>query len=228
MTTIYVNGSYSTFVTTILSVLAASNNDKRDKRDNHAMMVGMEAVPKSNKGLWMEFGVFRGKTLSMMAEYHAGGTVHGFDSFRGLPEKWRNGNKHDKGKYTKSGAFALQGRPPHMKRPNVNFHVGLFNETLDVFLAQNLGVNIDFLHIDCDLFSSTRYVLTRCGPRLKPGSVIVFDELVNFPEYTRGELLALHSELRGLSLRLLGHSLKYVVKNPTRDHWPQAVAFQVV
>ena len=35
-----------------------------------------------------EFGVFHGNTANMIARYLPNQTVHGFDSFRGLPEDW--------------------------------------------------------------------------------------------------------------------------------------------
>ena len=43
------------------------------------------------------------------------------------------------------------------------------------------------LHIDCDLYSSTAAVFERVADRLAPDAVIVFDELLNYPEYRRHE-----------------------------------------
>ena len=71
------------------------------------------------------------------------GVVHGFDSFEGIQEHW-NGNP--------IGAFAQKRMP---KVPdNVEFHVGYFDATLPDFLAVHADP-VAFLHVDCDLYSST-------------------------------------------------------------------------
>src|SRR5258708_4193477 len=44
----------------------------------------------TRNGLFLEFGVWSGKTINLTAE-RVNGPVHGFDSFEGLPEDW----KHD-------------------------------------------------------------------------------------------------------------------------------------
>ena len=46
------------------------------------------------------------------------------------------------------------------------------------------------MHVDFDLYSSTRVVLEHCGSRLVPGSIIVFDEYFNYPGWPRHEHLA--------------------------------------
>lgn len=49
---------------------------------------------------------------------------------------------------------------------------------------------IGLLHIDCDIYSSTKTVFNLLKDRLVPGSVIVFDELINYPAYRKHELKA--------------------------------------
>jgi len=217
-------GSFRSFVYTMLGFLSKM---PRDVRDHHAMHVGMDAAPT---GLWMEFGVFQGNTLIMMAQRHAPQLVHGFDSFRGLPEKWRNVTDRKLLKYTEHGAFDMGGRPPSLDVPNVVLHKGWFNESLPRFLQDHPGEDIAFLHVDSDLYSSAKLVLAQCLHRMKNGSVLVFDELVNFPAFEAGELRALYDvfEGKGYSFELLGHSLTKVVASPHREHWPQAVAMRLL
>ena len=43
------------------------------------------------EGLFLEFGVASGSTLTAIVEKAPPGMVHGFDSFQGLPEDWRPG-----------------------------------------------------------------------------------------------------------------------------------------
>src|SRR3954451_6460097 len=53
-------------------------------------------------GLALEFGVFAGRSLRVIAEVRKGQDVYGFDSFRGLPEVYRP--------HVRDGAFALDER----------------------------------------------------------------------------------------------------------------------
>lgn len=65
-------------------------------------------------GLYLEFGVFLGRTINHMAAQVPAQKFYGFDSFEGLPEEWRAGFP--------KGAFALP-QPPKV-RPNVELVVG--------------------------------------------------------------------------------------------------------
>ena len=77
--------------------------------------------------------------------------------------------------------------------------------TLPHFLARH-GANVSFVHIDSDLYSSARTVLRLLAPRLSPGAVVVFDELINYPEFSDGEMRALleFQWQSGRTLRVLG------------------------
>ena len=59
-------------------------------------------------------------------------------------------------------------------------------------MQQHSHRNISFIHVDCDLYSSTKYVLDSLKHMIKPGCILVFDELVNYPGYEgdNGELRA--------------------------------------
>lgn len=130
-------------------------------------------------GLALEFGVFTGSTLTIIAAARDGG-VYGFDSFEGLPENWRAGFD--------AGAFAVDG-PPQV--PGADMVVGLFADTLPGFLAAHPGP-VDLLHLDADLHSSTACVLDAVGPRLRSGSVVLFDEFFNYPGWEQHEARAWH------------------------------------
>jgi hypothetical protein len=124
----------------------------------------------SVRGLYLEFGVAGGESINFIAS-RSPETVHGFDSFRGLPEDWRPG--------VKSGAFAKPtGWLPEV-RENVTLHVGWFEESLPGFLSTQVG-DVAFLHIDCDLYSSTKTVFSALSDRIKSGTVIVFDEYLSY------------------------------------------------
>ncbi len=120
-------------------------------------------------GLALEFGVYSGHTLRIISEGREGTGVYGFDSFEGLPEAWRPN--------IPAGAFHAPEVP---EVDGAQLVIGWFDESLPPFLAEHSGP-VAFLHVDCDLYSSTVTVLANVGPRLVPGSVVVFDEYWNYP-----------------------------------------------
>jgi hypothetical protein len=71
----------------------------------------------------------------------------------------------------------------------VRLHGGWFEDSLLGFSASQPGP-VRLLHVDCDLYSSTRTVLQAAEPRLVAGSVIVFDDLRAYPGYADHELKA--------------------------------------
>lgn len=118
-------------------------------------------------GHYLEFGVAGATTTNLIAKNIFPKLLYGFDSFEGLPEdaSWAESD------WVK-GAFKQEVIPDVEK--NVNLVVGWFHDTLPEFSKQ-----IDttaFLHIDCDLYSSTKTIFDTIGHTLKPGSIIVFDE----------------------------------------------------
>lgn len=131
------------------------------------------------EGLVMEFGVWSGKSIRLLAAQTTQ-PVYGFDSFEGLPERWRDG--YD------AGHFKVQS-PPEVPN-NVELVKGWFNETLPPFLEVHREP-IRFLHVDCDLYSSTQSVLECCKNQMVTGTVILFDEYFNYPGWQDGEHRAL-------------------------------------
>lgn len=129
-------------------------------------------------GMALEFGVYTGTTLKIIAAARGGKQVYGFDSFEGLPENWRAGYP--------AGTFDIDGRP---QVSGAELVVGWFDKVLPEFLAEHPGP-VDFLHVDADLYSSAKTVLEAVGPRLRPGSVVVFDEYFNYSGWQEHEYRA--------------------------------------
>ena len=154
--------------------------------------------------MYLEFGVFEGASINFIARelrsVDPGAVVFGFDSFRGLPEAWRSNSDVPGGLTFATGSFALE-REPEVEG-NVRLVRGWFNETLPAFLAGLAagGGNGDpwvrLLHVDCDLYSSALEVLRALAPFLRPRSILIFDELVNFPDFESQELRALYDFLQ--------------------------------
>ncbi|NHA02279.1 hypothetical protein G7092_00650 [Mucilaginibacter sp. HC2] len=156
-------------------------------------------------GLWLEFGVGSGKSLSFIARQKPDQTIYGFDSFKGLPEDWVLSAERI---YTKN-TYSRNGIAPELVAENTELVIGLFSETLDSFCT-NHTENCAFIHIDCDLYSSTMDVLDglfKAG-KIIPGTVILFDELYNYPNYKDYEYRALEDFIQatGLSYNWIAHT----------------------
>ncbi|KAF4759236.1 hypothetical protein FOZ63_033043 [Perkinsus olseni] len=141
-------------------------------------------LPK--EGLILDFGVATGSVTRYIAGELKGRKMYGFDSFKGLPNDWLPAQ----GVIPKSamGAFA-QAKLPEMP-DNVELVVGLFDDTLPAFADSYRDETIALLHVDCDLYESTVSIFKNVGHMIVPGTIIVFDELFDYPQYAEHELKA--------------------------------------
>ncbi|MFB3916005.1 MAG: class I SAM-dependent methyltransferase [Terriglobales bacterium] len=150
------------------------------------------ANARIDPGLVLEFGVYSGKTINYIASKR-NWLVHGFDSFEGLPECWRDGFE--------KGYFKVESLP--QVRANVRLHKGWFVESIPQFLSslEDKAIPISYLHVDCDLYSSTKTIFDLLGNRIVPGTVIVFDEYFNYDGWEHGEFLAFQEFVQANSIR---------------------------
>ena len=131
-----------------------------------------------------------GKSINYFAKRLKGKTLYGFDSFAGLPEAWR-------GNYPQ-GTFKT---PLPSVRENVRLFPGLFDQTLPGFLEQH-GEPALLLHLDADLYGSTKFVLEQMQPRLAPGTILIFDEFFNYPGWLEGEYKAVAEFIQSSKLKI--------------------------
>lgn len=131
-----------------------------------------------NDGLFLEFGVYKGKTINFIAS-NIDQQVYGFDSFEGLPEDWRD-------KYEK-GTFKVDELPKVKK--NVKLIKGWFDNTLPQFVEEH-PKKCSFIHIDCDLYSSTKTIFNFLRNKITKNTIIVFDEFFNYHGWKEGEYKA--------------------------------------
>lgn len=149
-------------------------------------------------GFVCELGVFRGESLNRIAKLFAPQEVYGFDTFTGLPEFWRPG--FPKGKFdTSSERLEFEG--------NCRLYKGLFSESIPQFLAK-VDLPAKLIHIDCDLYSSSRCALDLLTPRMRPGTILVFDEYFNYPNWILHEHKAFLEVMStsGTSYKYISHS----------------------
>ncbi len=160
------------------------------------LTIAMEKADLENNKLICELGVYSGNTINHIASL-TNQTVYGFDSFEGLPERWRDGFGN--------GHFKVTVLPK--VHSNVVLIKGWFDKTLPSFIIDH-DESIGFLHIDCDLYSSTITIFELLEHRIHPGCVIVFDEYFNYPGWEEGEFKAFHEFLEhsGLEYEYIGYN----------------------
>jgi hypothetical protein len=150
-----------------------------------------------NNGWVLEFGVATGRTLNQFARWLPNKWVFGFDGFEGLPEDWTSRMRR--------GFFARDTLP--RVRSNCQLVVGWFDQTLPSFKQNKIKQSpIALLHVDCDLYSSTVTILNNLKDNIVPGTVIVFDEYINYPGWQLDEFRAWqeHCRMYGVKYEYIG------------------------
>lgn len=141
-----------------------------DSRREHLQ----HAARKAPAGTAAEFGVFTGNSLAAIIDVRKG-LAYGFDSFEGLPSAWDTGagEPHPVGHFATDLPTDLPNR--------AHLVPGWFSDTIPAWLAEH-DEPLALVHIDCDLYESAAEVLSGMNDRIVAGTVLVFDELVDFAE----------------------------------------------
>jgi len=148
-------------------------------------------------GWVLEFGVATGRTLNQFAKWLPNKFVFGFDGFEGLPEDWTSRMRR--------GFFARDTLPK--VRSNCQLVVGWFDQTLPGFKQNKIKKGpVALLHVDCDLYSSTVTILNNLKDNIVPGTVIIFDEYINYPGWQLDEFRAWqeHCRMYGVKYEYIG------------------------
>lgn len=182
--------SGDTLSTTINDQDVSSAAGQLTIRHRAAMLANENAV----SNVWAEFGVEHGRSAYFLSHYlPADGKFYLFDSFEGLPEDWVRSAEHTA---PKEGFACVQ---PTFQDERLIVVPGWFEDTLPLDMG-TLGL----IHIDCDLYSSTKTVLERCDHQIVPGTTILFDELWGYPNWAEHEYKALQE---------WGRNYKYVARD---------------
>jgi Macrocin-O-methyltransferase (TylF) len=174
-------------------------------------------------GSIVELGVARG--ASLMTWVHLSEIyepvnytreIIGFDTFAGIPTlDERDITFEGRSSMLETGGFLVEpGMKTDIERAlrihNLTRYLahiskvllveGDIEETLPTFLSRNPHLIVSLLHIDVDIYKSTKKGLELLLSRVPKGGLIVFDEINNrkFP----GETIALHEVLGISSLRI--------------------------
>ena len=156
------------------------------------------ALKQRPQGLVAEFGVCSGATINFIAD-RVEQKVHGFDSFEGLPSNWTGFEDY-------SEAFKRHGKPPKVRK-NVTLHIGWFEDTLPKFLEERTE-KFAVIHIDCDIYSSTKTILANCTSRIQKGTILIFDEFFNYVNWQMHEFKAFQEFVQNnnVQFKYIGYS----------------------
>jgi hypothetical protein len=123
-------------------------------------------------GLAADVGTYLGGSAAVIAACCKARTVHVFDSL-GIPEDDVAGGSHKKGDFAASEAD-LRG---FLEPLGVTLHIGLFPDTA-VGLENE---RFNFVHLDLDLYTSTKAALEWFMTRMVPGGIMVLDDVGHDP-----------------------------------------------
>lgn len=213
----FIHDPVGAFVTLIKSIKFILQDLREASRFASVHSLFINSINKVNvDGLFLEFGVYKGGSINIIASIASDKHIFGFDSFQGIHEKWDSIPK---------GFFKIDNLPK--VRNNVKLIKGMFEDTLKPFLTEH-SEKVAFMHMDAVLYSSTKYVLFTLAEnnRLQRGTVIQFDELFNYSYWwDEGEYKALVDLAKQFDIRF-----KYLgYHSPFRmGHASRAVSIMLV
>lgn len=167
---------------------------RNKKFDEQILEVPVFTDPRRRKRMWekhvkgntleggviAEFGVFNGGSIGWFPKHYEDTPIYGFDSFEGLPEDWVVNNKvfFPKGHFNMGGNLPIFNAIDLIHMEQVTFIKGWFEDTLPQWVKDTSDY-LKILHIDSDIYSSCVTILKEVKSMLRPGTLILFDEILN-------------------------------------------------
>lgn len=146
------------------------------------------------KGDILEFGVYQGYTASLFAkkirQFDLRETsLYLFDSFKGLPSG-KDIDKHSyefaSGTWEKGSMVSSLGMEFYLKKrlskilgeKRIYIVKGFYEDSLEKNFKENPKLKASLIHIDCDLYTSSKYVLDFIFKNeiVQDGTIIIFDD----------------------------------------------------
>lgn len=146
------------------------------------------------KGDFFEFGVFQGYSSLLLAKKIKQfdlreSKLHLFDSFIGLPEGKSidcNSYEHVLGVWDTGAMRIIEGGEKQIQKKlerllpssRVSLSKGFFEETLESYISQQPGLKARLIHLDCDLYSASKFVLDALlkNEIIQDGTLLIFDD----------------------------------------------------
>jgi SAM-dependent methyltransferase len=129
---------------------------------------------------WAEFGVWKGDTAKfLLKRLPKNNSLYLFDSFKGLPETWffQDGRVW---KDHREGYFAIPEKDiPKFEDYRIKMKIGWFEDCLPQFVKEH-DHPLGLIHVDCDIYASTKQIFDSLNELIIQGTIIVFDEYYNY------------------------------------------------
>jgi hypothetical protein len=138
------------------------------------------------EGDYLEFGVFRGTSFIMASKlaqtYNMPAMrLFAFDSFEGLPNS--EGKAFTKSEFSCSEVlFRKIIEKAGMDLSKVVIVKGFYSNSLDEDTKRKYNIKAAIVHIDCDLYSSTKEVLNFIENIVTHGTILIFDDWDSFKD----------------------------------------------
>jgi O-methyltransferase len=129
------------------------------------LMSAIDAVKKV-PGEMAELGVASGASAMMIASRSPGRILHLFDTFEGIPKPSPKDSKRFK---EHQYSYSLEDVQQYLNGDNLRFHKGLFPGTA----AGLSDTRFAFVHLDADLYESTKAGLEWFYPRINRGGMLI-------------------------------------------------------
>ncbi len=163
----------------------ARNNVFIDVRQPYFDMVFRKARSMQIEGDYLEFGVFQGNSFILaarLAQKYGMNKMRyfAFDSFEGLPEG--EGQCFHRGDYccSEQGFMHMVGKAG-VRLHKVVLVKGWYDKSLTVGTKKRYQLDrAAVIHVDCDLYSSTKIVLPFIEDLLQKGTILIFDDWYAF------------------------------------------------
>lgn len=156
------------------------------------------------EGDFAEVGIYRGGSAKVIASVKKGKKLHLFDTFEGLPKTTKEDRYFDQGEYSASLEDVKKFLSDY---DNVYFYKGIFPRS-----AKKINkTKYAFVHLDVDLYRSTKESLEYFYPKMSKGGVIVSHDFPSsvgvkqaFDEFMKGkpEIVIKLSGNQGLMIKL--------------------------
>ena len=158
---------------------------------------------KNNDGLYLEFGVWEGRTINIFSRHLKNKKIFGFDTFKGINEDWAGTDKA-------KGFYSANNKMPKVN-DNCILIKGLIQDTLPEFLIENSlkykDTKIAFVHMDVNTYESSKFILELIKPRLHENAIILLRGCHNYPGWSVGEYKALQETFSSKEYKFLAFSM---------------------
>ena len=135
----------------------------------------------------LEFGVFKGSSLIRFLTYRSilennfSRKIIGFDTFTKFPKQNNKSDKKLKKDFTNDAGNPIEKNKLEnilYKKKFENFRLvkGKVEHTLKKFLQLNKNIKISLLHLDMDVYGSTKFVLNHLEKKIVKNGIILIDD----------------------------------------------------